>query len=91
MNQVDLVVTGGQIVSPERIVSQAIAVDAGKIVRIDAADRMPPARERIDARGLHLLPGALFLFRVSGVGRGQQEAWFVVSSTQSSLLTALRP
>ena len=83
MNQVDLVVTGGQIVSPDRIVSQAIAVDAGKIVRIDEPDRMPPARARIDASGLHLLPGAIDVhvhFREPGFSH--KETW--TSATQAA-------
>jgi allantoinase len=83
MNEVDLVVTGGQIVSPERIVTQAIAVDAGKIVRIDAPDQLPPARERIDASGLYLLPGAIDVhvhFREPGFSH--KETW--TSATQAA-------
>jgi dihydroorotase len=83
MNQVDLVITGGQLVSPDRIVSQAIAVDAGKIVKIGASDRMPPAQERIDADGLHLLPGAIDVhvhFREPGFSH--KETW--TSATQAA-------
>src|SRR5258708_782818 len=83
MKEVDLIVTGGQIVSPERIVSQAIAVDAGKIVKIGAPDQMPLGRERIDASGLHLLPGAIDVhvhFREPGFSH--KETW--TSATQAA-------
>src|SRR3984957_21252988 len=83
MNEVDLVVIGGQIVSPESIAPQAIAVNAGKIVKIGEPDQMPPARERIDASGLHLLPGAIDVhvhFREPGFSH--KETW--TSATQAA-------
>jgi dihydroorotase len=83
MNEVDLVITGGRLVSPESIASQAIAVDAGKIVGIGAADAMPPGRERIDATGLYVLPGAIDVhvhFREPGFSH--KETW--TSATQAA-------
>jgi allantoinase len=80
MNEVDLVVSGGQLVSPEAIVSHAIAVDGGKIVKIGAPDLMPPARERIDAAGLHVLPGAIDVhvhFREPGFSH--KETWMTAT------------
>jgi allantoinase len=72
----DLVIQGGELVSPERIFPAAIAVNAGKIVKIDALKQMPPARQLIDARGLLVLPGALDVhvhFREPGFSH--KETW----------------
>ncbi len=83
MKEVDLAVTGGQLVSPEGMAVQAIAVDGGKIVRIGAPDSMPAARERIDAKGLHVLPGAIDVhvhFREPGFSH--KETW--TSATQAA-------
>ena len=38
MNQVDLVISGGMLVDPERIVANSIAVDGGKIAAIGPAE-----------------------------------------------------
>ena len=54
---VDLVVKGGWIVSPESTVEASLAVDGGAVVAIAQQDAMPAARETIDARGRHILPG----------------------------------
>ena len=83
MQPVDTVIDGGLIVSPERIVAQSIAVDDGKIVKIGPADQMPPAKERIDAGGLHVLPGAIDVhvhFREPGFSH--KETW--TSATQAA-------
>jgi dihydroorotase len=83
MNNVDLVITGGNLVSPDGIIQQAIAVDAGRIAKIGAPDQMPPARERIDATGLHVLPGAIDVhvhFREPGFSH--KETW--TSATQAA-------
>jgi dihydroorotase len=83
MNNVDLVITGGNLVSPNGIIQQAIAVDAGRIAKIGAPDQMPPARERIDATGLHVLPGAIDVhvhFREPGFSH--KETW--TSATQAA-------
>jgi allantoinase len=83
MKSVDLVIHDGQIVSPERIEPQAIAVDTGRIVRIGPAGDMPPAQERIDATGLYVLPGAIDVhvhFREPGFAH--KETW--TSATQAA-------
>src|SRR5258707_221879 len=83
MKQVDLVIAGGQLASPQSIDALAIAVDGGKIVKIGALEQMPPARERIDASGLHILPGALDVhvhFREPGFSH--KETW--TSATQAA-------
>src|SRR5260221_9224903 len=59
------------------------AVNAGKIVKIGEPDQMPLARERIDASGLHLLPGAIDVhvhFREPGFSH--KETW--TSATQAA-------
>jgi dihydroorotase len=83
MKEVDLVIAGGQLVSPESIDALAIAVDGGKIVKIAAPDQMPPSRERLDASGLHVLPGGLDVhvhFREPGFSH--KETW--TSATQAA-------
>lgn len=57
--EVDLVISGGTIVTHEAQFKASIAVDAGSIVAIGHADTMPKAKETLDARGLHILPGII--------------------------------
>lgn len=59
MSQVDLVIRGGKIVSPEQIVDASIAIADGKIIAIGNDDLMPSAREELRADGQYLLPGAI--------------------------------
>jgi len=59
MSNVDLVIRGGQVVSPDRIFEAAVAVDDGRIVAVGHDDAMPCARREFRADGLHLLPGAI--------------------------------
>jgi dihydroorotase (multifunctional complex type) len=83
MKEVDLIVSGGQLVSSERIISAAIAVDGGKIFKIGHPDEMPPSRERIDASGLYVLPGAIDVhvhFREPGFS--YKETW--TTATQAA-------
>ncbi|HUQ44737.1 MAG TPA: amidohydrolase family protein [Candidatus Limnocylindria bacterium] len=56
---VDLAVTGATVVLPDGVRRAGIAIDGGRIVAIAADDELPEARERIDATGLHLLPGVI--------------------------------
>jgi dihydroorotase len=56
---IDLVISGGTVVTDQAAYPAAIAIDAGKIVAIGEAALMPPARETLDATGLHMLPGAI--------------------------------
>jgi dihydroorotase len=56
---VDLVISGGKVVSPDSIIAASVAIKDGTVVAVGADDAMPAAREMLDARGLHLLPGAI--------------------------------
>jgi dihydroorotase len=56
---VDLVIRGGTIVTDVASHKSAIAIDASRIAAIGDDAAMPPARETLDATGLHVLPGAI--------------------------------
>ncbi|MCQ8280100.1 allantoinase AllB [Acetobacteraceae bacterium KSS8] len=56
---VDLVIEGGIVVSDRGESASCLAIDAGRIVAVGEAACMPPAREHLNATGLHLLPGAI--------------------------------
>ena len=56
---VDLVINGGTIVSPDSRYHASIAIKNGLIHAIGAPEAMPPARQTLDASGLHILPGAI--------------------------------
>ena len=57
--EVDLVIRGAQVVSPEQIIRAAVAIAGERIVAVGHDDLMPPAREEMCADGLFLLPGAI--------------------------------
>jgi allantoinase len=57
--EVELVVTGGTVVTTAGRERVGIAIDAGRIVAIARDDALPSAREAIDATGLHVLPGVI--------------------------------
>ena len=59
MSQVDLVIRGAKIVSPEHIVQASVAIDGEHIVAVGHDDLMPAAREEMRADGMYLLPGAI--------------------------------
>lgn len=59
MTTADLVITGGKIVTPDSVFEGAIAIKDGKVLAVGAADAMPPAAETFDAKGMHILPGAI--------------------------------
>lgn len=59
MTTVDMVIRGGRVVSPDRIVEASVAIDGGVIVAVGHDDVMPTGREEVRADGLHLLPGAI--------------------------------
>lgn len=74
--KVDLVIAGGTLVSPEASLEASVAVRDGVIVAIGADDTMPPAAEVIDARGRHVLPGAIDSHVHSrDPGQTEQEDW----------------
>jgi len=55
----DLVIRNGIVVSHEGMIAASIAIKDGRIIAVGADEAMPPARESFDARGLHILPGAI--------------------------------
>lgn len=72
----DLVIAGGRIVSAERVVAADVAVRDGRIDAVGPPETMPPARERSDARGLHVLPGAIDVHvHIREPGFSHKETW----------------
>jgi allantoinase len=59
VKSVDLVIRGGRIVSPDRIIEASVAIAGEHIVAVGHDDVMPPAAREMRADGLHLLPGAI--------------------------------
>lgn len=59
MTHADLVIINGQVVSHEATQPAAIAIRDGKIIAVGDEASMPPAKDVLDAKGLHLLPGAI--------------------------------
>ena len=55
----DLTITGGQVVTPEKVMPATIAVAEGRIAGIFDAGERPSSRDHMDARGLHILPGLI--------------------------------
>lgn len=55
----DLVIHGGTIVTPDAQYQANIAVKDGKILAIGEEAAMPQAKDKLDATGLHILPGAI--------------------------------
>jgi dihydroorotase len=56
---VDLVISGGTVVSPDASYPASVAIKNGLIHAIGAPEAMPPSRQTLDATGLHILPGAI--------------------------------
>jgi len=59
MTTADLLIRNGKVVSPDSVIDACVAIKDGAVLAIGAADAMPPARDTLDARGLHVLPGAI--------------------------------
>lgn len=57
--EVDLVIRGARVVSPDQIIEASVAIAGEEIVAVGHDDLMPPAREEMRADGLYLLPGAI--------------------------------
>ena len=57
MEKVDVVVKNGKLVRRDGIISAGIAIQAGKVVAIAEDPFLPSAKEVIDAKGKHILPG----------------------------------
>lgn len=67
---VDLIVKNGTIVSTAASYRGHVLVRDGRVLEIMVRDDLPPAREVIDAAGLHVLPGLIdphVHFRVPGL------------------------
>ena len=80
---VDLVIFGGKLVSVDAVQDGAIAIDQGRVVAVGELSQLPASRERIDATGLHILPGAIDVhvhFREPGFAH--KETW--TSATQAA-------
>jgi dihydroorotase len=59
MIEADLVIRGGKVVSPDSVVEASVAIKDGKILAVGADEAMPPTKDTLDARGMHVLPGAI--------------------------------
>jgi dihydroorotase len=59
MTEADLVIRGGTIVTPEAALEASVAIKDGVIAAVGSETAMPSGRETLDARGLHVLPGAI--------------------------------
>ncbi|MDQ4060048.1 MAG: amidohydrolase family protein, partial [Pseudomonadota bacterium] len=55
--QIDLLIKGGTVVNAHSCMRADIAVKDGVVLAVGRSEAMPPARETIDATGLHVLPG----------------------------------
>ncbi len=55
----DLTIIGGQIVTPQQVIPATLTIAKGKIAHILDASARPPARDYLDAGGLHILPGLI--------------------------------
>src|SRR4030081_515085 len=55
----DLVIRSGLVVSPDSVIEASVAIKGGRIIAVGDDSAMPPATETLDARGLHMLPGAI--------------------------------
>jgi dihydroorotase len=56
---VDLVISGGIVVTENAAFPASVAIGEGRIVAIGEDGAIPPAAERLNATGLHILPGAI--------------------------------
>ena len=59
MTGVDIVITGGKVVTPDGTFEASIAIAGESIVAIGPRDALPQARETIDASGKYVIPGAI--------------------------------
>jgi dihydroorotase len=55
----DLVIHSGKVVSPDSVIEASVAIKDGRVIAVGDDAVMPPAAETLDARGLHVLPGAI--------------------------------
>ena len=75
MTRYDVIVRGGTVVTPTGIGLADVAIEAGTIVEI-GPDLDGTGQEEIDARGLHVLPGAIDVHvHFNEPGRTDWEGW----------------
>src|SRR5258707_10575344 len=55
----DLVIHSGLVVSPDSVIEASVAIKDGRVIAVGDDAVMPQAAETLDARGLHVLPGAI--------------------------------
>src|SRR4051812_5329850 len=55
----DLVIRSGNVVSPDSVIEASVAIKDGRVIAVGDDAVMPQATETLDARGLHVLPGAI--------------------------------
>src|SRR5215207_8409650 len=55
----DLVIRSGKVVSPDSIIEASVAIKDGRVIAVGDDAVMPQATETLDARGFHVLPGAI--------------------------------
>lgn len=76
MPDLDLAITGGTLVSARGMAAMDLGIHQGRIALIAAPGFLPPARETIDARGLHVLPGAIDVHtHIREPGLSHKETW----------------
>lgn len=56
---VDIVISGGTIVTPEKLMDASIAIDDGTIVAVGDGDAVPVGNRTIDASGQLVMPGVV--------------------------------
>jgi dihydroorotase len=55
----DLVIRSGKVVSSDSVIAASVAIKDGLVIAVGDDSAMPQATETLDARGLHVLPGAI--------------------------------
>lgn len=72
----DLVIHGGTVVNEWAATPASVAIKDGRIMALGDDQAMPAARERLDATGLHLLPGLIDVHvHVREPGLTHKEDW----------------
>ena len=75
MTQPDLLVRGGTVVTPDGVSIADVAISDGEFVEV-SPEITGTAREEIDARGLHVLPGVVDVHvHFNEPGRTDWEGW----------------
>lgn len=84
MTRYDVIVRGGTVVSPAGIARSDVAIEDGRIVAIET-DLQGGGQEQIDARGLHVFPGAVDVHvHFNEPGRADWEGWATGSAAAAA-------